>query len=113
MEIKCEYCGSIIKETDEKCPYCGATNQAVKRTADHTPKTIEELQQWYQARNLPPYEVTRFFIGINYDGSASNAIYAHHPSDFAGISLANNKQLDDKTFQLATYYYIEAMLGSA
>ena len=64
MEIKCEYCGSIIKETDEKCPYCGATNQAVKRTADHTPKTIEELQQWYQARNLPPYEVTRFFIGI-------------------------------------------------
>ena len=47
MEIKCEYCGSIIKETDEKCPYCGATNQAVKRTADHTPKTIEELQQWY------------------------------------------------------------------
>ena len=66
MEIKCEYCGSIIKETDEKCPYCGATNQAVKRTADHTPKTIEELQQWYQARNLPPYEVTRFFIGITH-----------------------------------------------
>ena len=52
MEIKCEYCGSIIKETDEKCPYCGATNQAVKRTADHTPKTIEELQQWYQAATV-------------------------------------------------------------
>ena len=53
----------------------------------------------------------KFFIGINYDGSASNAIYAHHPSDFAGISLANNKQLDDKTFQLAPYYYIEALQG--
>ena len=53
----------------------------------------------------------KFFIGINYDGSASNAIYAHHPSDFAGISLANNKQLDDKTFQLAPYYYIEVLQG--
>lgn len=31
--------------------------------------------------------------------------------DFAGISLANNKQLDDKTFQLAPYYYIEALQG--
>ena len=28
-----------------------------------------------------------------------------------GISLANNKQLDDKTFQLAPYYYIEALQG--
>ena len=52
-----------------------------------------------------------FYSAINYDGSASNAIYAHHPSDFAGISLANNKQLDDKTFQLAPYYYIEALQG--
>ncbi|WP_303141916.1 hypothetical protein [uncultured Parabacteroides sp.] len=53
----------------------------------------------------------KFFIGINYDGSPSNAIYAYHPSSFSGISLANNKQLDDKTFQLAPYYYIEALQG--
>lgn len=44
----------------------------------------------------------KFFIGINYDGSASNAIYAHHPSDFAGISLANNKQLDDQDFPISS-----------
>ena len=28
-----------------------------------TPRTIEELRVWYAARNLPPEEVTRFFIG--------------------------------------------------
>lgn len=64
MEIKCEYCGSMIQESAEKCPYCGATNNAVKRTTDGTPKTIEQLQKWYEDRHLPPYEVTRFFIGI-------------------------------------------------
>ena len=66
MQIKCGYCGSMIEETADKCPFCGATNNAVKRTADKTPKTIAELQQWYQDRHLPPYETTRFFIGINY-----------------------------------------------
>ena len=75
MEIKCEYCGSIIKETDEKCPYCGATNQAVKRSADNTPKTIAQLKQWYEKRGLPPYEVTRFFIGINYTKPRAFGIY--------------------------------------
>lgn len=28
-----------------------------------TPRTIEELKAWYVAHNLPPEEVTRFFIG--------------------------------------------------
>lgn len=53
----------------------------------------------------------KFFIGINYEGSASNAIYAYHPSSFEGQPIVNNKQLDDKTFQLAPYYYIEALKG--
>ena len=35
MQIKCEYCGSMIEETADKCPFCGATNNAVKRTADY------------------------------------------------------------------------------
>ena len=34
MQIKCEYCGSMIEETADKCPFCGAANNAVKRTAD-------------------------------------------------------------------------------
>lgn len=92
MEIKCEYCGSIIKETDEKCPYCGATNQAVKRTADHTPKTIEELQQWYQARNLPPYEVTRFFIGINYTQPKAFGIYREGQNVIVYKNKANGER---------------------
>ena len=92
MEIKCEYCGSIIKETDEKCPYCGATNQAVKRTADHTPKTIEELQQWYQARNLPPYEVTRFFVGINYTQPKAFGIYREGQNVIVYKNKANGER---------------------
>ena len=52
MQIKCEYCGSMIEETADKCPFCGAANNAVKRTADKTPKTIAELQQWYQDLSL-------------------------------------------------------------
>ena len=28
----------MIEETADKCPFCGATNNAVKRTADKTPK---------------------------------------------------------------------------
>ena len=75
MEIKCEYCGSMIQESAEKCPYCGATNNAVKRTTDGTPKTIEQLQKWYEDRQLPPYEVTRFFIGINYTNPKAFGIY--------------------------------------
>lgn len=66
MEIKCEYCGSMIPETVEQCPYCGASNNSIKRTADGTPKTIAELAKWYEDRHLPPYEITRFFIGIDY-----------------------------------------------
>ena len=63
MQVKCEYCGSYINDLDEKCPNCGATNENHKRTADGTPKTIEQLKDWYKARNLPPEEVTRFFVG--------------------------------------------------
>lgn len=48
MEIKCEYCGSMIPENVEQCPYCGASNNSIKRTADGTPKTIAELAKWYE-----------------------------------------------------------------
>jgi len=64
-----------MKDTDEKCPNCGAVNPNHKRTADHTPKTIEELKQWYDARHLPPYETTRFFIGIDYKKPKAFGIY--------------------------------------
>ena len=75
MEVKCEYCGSMIEETLEKCPNCGATNVNVRRTTDITPKTIEELKKWYTDHNLPPYETTRFFIGEDHKGPKAFGIY--------------------------------------
>lgn len=75
MEIKCEYCGSYISESLEKCPNCGAVNNNKHRTAKTTPKTIEELKQWYADRNLPPYETTRFFIGVDYQYPRAFGIY--------------------------------------
>ena len=75
MQIKCEYCGSLIDDSLEKCPCCGATNNNMHRATDGTPKTIEELKQWYEARHLPPYETTRFFIGIDYKEPKAFGIY--------------------------------------
>ena len=43
-KVKCEYCGNYINDLDPICPVCGARNKDHKRTADGTPKTIEELK---------------------------------------------------------------------
>lgn len=75
MEVKCEYCGSMIDDTLDKCPNCGAPNQHMKRMVNGTPKTIAELADWYKARKLPPYETTRFFIGIDYKEPRAFGIY--------------------------------------
>ena len=64
-KVKCEYCDSYIQDTEEHCPVCGGVNKLHQRTADDTPQTIEDLQLWYKANDLPPEEVTRFFIGKN------------------------------------------------
>lgn len=75
MRVKCNYCGSMIEDTADKCPNCGATNDNLKRTANKTPKTIEELKQWYVDHNLPPEETTRFFIGKDYKFARAFGIY--------------------------------------
>lgn len=75
MQVKCEYCGSYINDTDKFCNNCGAVNDNLKRSTDGTPKTIAELQKWYKDRNLPPKETTRFFIGENYKGAKAFGIY--------------------------------------
>ena len=74
-KVKCEYCGNYINDLDPICPVCGARNKDHKRTADGTPKTIEELKSWYIARNLPPEETTRFFIGKNIKEPKAFGIY--------------------------------------
>lgn len=76
MKIKCEYCGSMINDSMEKCPFCGATNENVVRSTSDQPATIEGLKQWYRDRGLPPYDVTRFFIGENHIGARAFGIYA-------------------------------------
>ena len=75
-KVKCEYCGNYIDETQQTCPSCGAVNAAYQRTAHDTPRTIEELRSWYRARNLPPEEVTRFFIGKDIEEPKAFGIYA-------------------------------------
>ena len=60
MKIRCEYCNSYIDESEEKCPSCGSPNKDFKRVGNQVPTTIQELEEWYQAHNLPPYETTRF-----------------------------------------------------
>ena len=40
-----------------------------------TPRTIEELKAWYVAHNLPPENVTRFFIGKNIQEPRAFGIY--------------------------------------
>ncbi len=73
MKIICEYCNSQYEDTLTHCPNCGAPNQI--RKEDHQPRTIEELQDWYRKMNLPSYETTRFFIGVDYQQPKAFGIY--------------------------------------
>lgn len=75
MKITCSYCKSKFNDTLESCPYCGAENEGVVRTAGGQPITIEQLREWYSSKGLPPYEVTRFFIGENYTKPKAFGIY--------------------------------------
>ena len=63
MKIKCEYCDSMFDDTLENCPACGAPNANVRRSTSDQPTTIGGLMAWYDSKGLPGPEVTRFFIG--------------------------------------------------
>ena len=39
------------------------------------PQTIEELQEWYDNHDLPSSDITRFYIGYDYQGSCAYGIY--------------------------------------
>ena len=75
MQKKCDYCENFFDDTLEKCPFCGAPNEHVARSSDEAPRTIEELKQWYVSHNLPPEEVTRYFIGKNLKDKRVIGIY--------------------------------------
>ena len=82
MKIKCDYCGNYLDDSDEKCPYCGAANNGIKRTGNGVPRTIEELKQWYIDKKLPDENTTRFFIGRDYPGPKAFGIYKQADGDF-------------------------------
>ena len=80
MKIKCEFCREEFEDYEEKCPHCGAPNNykvniVENNTSIINPKTIEELKQWYIEHNLPDEEITRFFIGKNYQSPKAFGIY--------------------------------------
>ncbi len=58
------------------------------------PKTIEELAQWYSDRGLPPYETTRFFIGIDCREAKAFGIYRDEES--GEIIVYKNKASGDR-----------------
>ena len=74
MKIKCDYCDNTYEDTLPQCPYCEAPNPSHKQIKG-APRTIAELEQWYRDRHLPPYETTRFFIGIDHQGPQAFGIY--------------------------------------
>ena len=56
-----------------------------------------------------------WFTGQNYDGDKASPIYAWHPSAFSSLNDPEfwqySKFLDEKTIQLAPYYYIDGVGG--
>ena len=52
-----------------------------------------------------------FALGLNYQAVSTQPIKAYHPSKFDGLSSKQNKKLDDKTIQLAPYFYVSGMGG--
>ena len=74
MKTFCDYCGSVIDDTIEKCPNCGAVNAHIQRSGDQIPKTIEELQVFAREKGIP-LEKMRFFIGVDYKEPRAFGIY--------------------------------------
>lgn len=80
MNKVCDYCDAQYEDTLQNCPHCGAPNDFVRRS-NGVPTTIEELQQWYSERGLPPYATTRFFIGVNTTEPRAFGIYRKDNGD--------------------------------
>ncbi len=92
MQVKCDYCGSMVDEKNTSCPNCGAALNGVNRFAGGQPRSIEELKAWYVSRNLPPEEVTRFFIGKDVKEPKAFGIYQTSAGDFVVYKNKSNGQ---------------------
>ena len=81
MKIQCDFCQNTYEDYLEKCPSCGAPNPS-HHDGDKQPRTIEELKKWYEDRQLPPPETTRFFIGVDYKEPRAFGIYKNDNNEF-------------------------------
>lgn len=81
MKTFCDYCGSVIEDTVDQCPNCGAVNKHVMRSGNQVPKTIEELKAFAAEKNIP-LEKMRFFIGIDYKEPKAFGIYKEPNGNF-------------------------------
>lgn len=88
MKIKCDYCGNTYEDTKKQCPYCAAPNPSHQN--DGKPRTIRELQDWYQARKLPQENITRFFIGKDIKEPRAFGIYQDSNGDFVVYKNKND-----------------------
>lgn len=75
---KCSYCGATMLSTDSSCPQCGAPNPGFQETGSSRqifhPRTIGELRQYCQERNMPLLRM-RFFIGEDFREPRAFGIY--------------------------------------
>ena len=93
MRITCGYCGKSIDDSCRICPHCGAPNEKIVRVSNSQPTTIDELKQWYSDRNLPPENVTRFFIGRDVKEKRAFGIYKDkHTGDYVVYKNKDNGQ---------------------
>lgn len=81
-----------------------------------------EWEDWI-ASSMPPYvefwtgddgliKFYSFFLGVNYEGDAKQPINVYHPASLnSELPIELNKWIDDKTVQLAPYYYITGLGG--
>lgn len=90
MKVKCDYCDNYYDDTLNSCPFCGAPNEYVRTKDINHPQTIEDFIEWYERNNLPSFEVTRFFIGINYPYPKAFGIY----KDSQGICTVYKNKAD-------------------
>lgn len=71
--------------------------------------TPSHVEFWTVENDLIRFST--FYLGVNYEAEMSQPIYVYHPSSFANQPVEFNKWLDDKTVQLAPYYYIDGVGG--
>lgn len=67
------------------------------------------VEFWTVDNNLVRFST--FFIGVNYQADSKQPINAYHPLSFQDLSPNFNKWIDDKTVQLAPYYYVSGLGG--